>query len=149
WIGLGVKGWFGQHVAEPLFFYRHHFESSLSLFAQRLDPIYKAYLYSRRPSLYSAALVMVSKHTLSEMPPGWHAQPPMRNAEQLKKLLEQHPKNKHVLFFLGCAQAKSGATADAANTFNQLLTMHPNDIQAREALNQLTQPQPTGLVSMI
>jgi glycosyltransferase involved in cell wall biosynthesis len=137
WIRLGTKGWFGRHIPEPLFFYRHHFDSSLSLFACRLDPAYKAFLYSRRPELYTKAIIASARQKLSEMPLDWNIRPPMRNIEHLKSLASQHPQNRHVLYFLGCALGKHGARAEAEAVFKNLLTKHPNDIQAREALKQL------------
>ena len=156
WIRLGAKGWFGKHLAAPLFYYRHHFNSSLSLFARRLDPVYKAFLYSRRPELYSAAIIASARQTLSEMPPDWNIRPPMRNVEQLKSLLTQHPRNRHVLYFLGCALWKQGSVAEAETVFRNLLNMHPKDILAQEALKQLAltprtpdQPHERALVSVI
>ncbi|HSY17149.1 MAG TPA: glycosyltransferase, partial [Candidatus Acidoferrales bacterium] len=149
WIRLGTKGWFGKHVGEPLFFYRHHFNSSLSLFAGRLDPIYKAFLQTRHPGLFPKNVIAAAQATLAEMPPGWNLQPPMRNIDQLKSLLIRHPGNRHVLYFLGCALMKGGASTEAETVFKNLLAMHPNDTQAQEALKQLTSTAVNGLVSVI
>ncbi|HLP75745.1 MAG TPA: glycosyltransferase, partial [Candidatus Paceibacterota bacterium] len=156
WIRLGSKGWFGRHVTEPLFFYRHHFDSSLSLFACRLDPIYKAFLQSRHAELYSAAVVASARQTLAEMPADWNRRPPMRNVDQLKALLAKHPNNRHVMYFLGCALWKSGAGAEARTVLQNLLAQYPDDQQAREVFNKLstvattsTQSSANPLVSVI
>jgi FkbM family methyltransferase len=152
WIRLGSQGWFGKHLGEPLFFYRHHFNSSLSLFACRLDPVYKAFLQSRHPELYPKPLIDAAQQTLAEMPLGWNLRPPMRNIDQLQSLRAQHPQNRHVLYFLGCALAKSGARAEAETVFKKLLAMHPNDTQAQEVMKQLSAgsaPQNPALVSVI
>lgn len=156
WLRLGDKGWFGKHLAEPLFFYRHHFNSSLSLFAGRLDPLYKAFLQSRHPGLYPPEVVASARQALAEMPPGWNLQPPMRDIGQLKSLLTQHPRNRHVMYFLGCALMKDGARAEAETILRNLLSLYPDDVQARELLKQMasapSSPGPAGsnpLVSVI
>ncbi|MGA2248629.1 MAG: glycosyltransferase, partial [Verrucomicrobiota bacterium] len=140
WIRLGAKGWFGKHLSEPLFFYRHHFESSLTYFLNRLDPIIIAFLRSRHPELYSPAVVAAARKAIAEMPPGWNLRPPMRDVDQIKALLADHPNNRHVLYFLGCALVKDGARQEAENVLRRLLALHPDDTQAQEVLKQLTVP---------
>ncbi|HYG36504.1 MAG TPA: glycosyltransferase, partial [Clostridia bacterium] len=137
WIRLGSKGWYGQHLAEPLFFYRHHFSSSLSLFSIRLDPVYKAFLVDRHPQLHSPEEVTQARAVLAEMPSGWNSRPPMRDIGQLQQLAERHPHNRFVLYFLGLALWKAGKQQQAEATLTNLLAAFPQDTQARELLGHL------------
>ncbi len=138
WIRLGQAGWRGRHVAQPLFFYHQHFASSLSFYAQRLDPIYKAYIVSQHPDLYAPAAVAQAKALLAEMPPGWHARPPLRAVAPIRELLAQHPGNRHLHYFLALAQFRDGQAGEAVATLNTLLRAHPQDHQARAALERFS-----------
>ena len=138
WIRLGQAGWQGRHVAEPLFFYHQHFGSSLSFYAQRLDPIYKAYVLSQHPDLYPPAVVAQARTLLAEMPPGWHARPPLKAVAPVRELLAQHPGNRHLQYFLALAQFRDGLAGEAVATLNTLLSAHPDDQQARAALEKFS-----------
>jgi glycosyltransferase involved in cell wall biosynthesis len=142
WIRLGAKGWIGRLVSEPLFLYRHHLTSSLSFYAQRLDRFYRAFIISQQASVYSAEEVHSARRTLSEMPPDWHRRPPMRNVPDLEALLEKHPDNQHVEFFLALAYEKQGRKEEAVKLLRRLLRRHPDDAQAVEALAKLTVSTP-------
>ncbi len=138
WIRLGQAGWHGKHVAEPLFFYHHHFGTSLSFYSLRLDPIYRAYLVSQHPEIYPPATMAEAKKVLAEMPAGWHAVAPLREVAPIEKLLAQHPDNRHLLFFLAIAHFRVGKVNNAVKVLNDLLAKHPQDEQARQALKQFS-----------
>jgi glycosyltransferase involved in cell wall biosynthesis/predicted O-linked N-acetylglucosamine transferase (SPINDLY family) len=140
WLRLGQAGWFGRHIAEPLFFYRQHFATSLSFYAQRLNPIYQAFVLTRRPQLHSSAAVAAAESVLAEMPPGWHARPPLKSIGAIQELLTRHPDNRHLLFFFAVAQSRDGATAAASATLARLLALHPEDEQAQTLLAQIQKP---------
>ncbi|HLH52263.1 MAG TPA: glycosyltransferase [Verrucomicrobiae bacterium] len=150
WIRLGAKGWAGRHLGEPLFFYRCHFESSLSLYSERLGPIYRAFLIKQHPELHSAEAVAQAETILREMPAGWHSQPPMRDPETLRRLLEAHPGNRHVTFFLALALFRAGRLRDANNVVHELLSYAPNDQHSQKLLANLSTTAPDApLVSVI
>jgi glycosyltransferase involved in cell wall biosynthesis len=76
WIRLGLAGWYGKHLPEPLFFYRQHFSDSLCNYIPRLEPAIKAYIYSRNPNKYSPQFIEECLDILKAMPEGWHTRPP-------------------------------------------------------------------------
>lgn len=134
WIRLGAKGWFAEHLAEPLFYYRLHPATSLSFFLKRLAPHYRAYIISQQPEVYSAAERRQGEVLLAELPTGWHREPPFRGVSRLNEALQRYPENSHVLYFLAVAQQQSGDVAAATHTLHKLLDRHPNDQGAGELL---------------
>ena len=149
WIRLGSRGWAGHHVAEPLFFYRHHFDSSLSLFSQRLAPVYQAFLISRHSELYPAEQVSQARSLLEEMPSGWNSRPPMRRIEDLRALLIGFPKNRHITFFLALALSKAGQVTEAISLLQAMLEDRKDDREAKDLLARLSGPRKAPLVSVI
>lgn len=87
---------------------------------------------------------MISDYSarLAEMPPGWHSMPPLKEANRIKELLAQNPGNRHLLYFLALAQARDGFAADAVATLKALIAAHPEDKQAREALERFLTESP-------
>ncbi|HTS18825.1 MAG TPA: glycosyltransferase [Verrucomicrobiae bacterium] len=146
WIRLGAKGWHGQLLNEPLFHYRHHFKSSLSYSAQRLEPMYRAYIISHEPSVYSREEVEAAQRLLKEMPTGWHRRPPMRDVGELEGLLRENPDNKHLMFFLALACEKAARREEAVRLLRRLLRRHPDDIQAAELLGRITDSHSAAVV---
>ncbi|PTX98422.1 glycosyltransferase [Opitutus sp. ER46] len=144
WLRLGAAGWAGHRVAEPLFLYHQHFSSSLSAFARRLDPIYKAYVVHQHATHYRPEAVATARALLAEMPAGWHAKPPLRDLASIQAVLSLNPGNRHVLYFLALAQARAGGIAAAIATLRELLTRHPGDEQALELSTELTTKQGNG-----
>ena len=150
WLRLGHAGWAGRHVPEPLFYYHQHFGSSLSFYAQRLNPIYNAYVTNQRPELYPAATITTARALLAEMAPGWHARPPLRALGDIQALLAQNPGNRHLLFFLAVARSRQNSTAAAVATLDELLALYPADEQAKRLRAQILTPAPPEpLVSII
>ncbi len=135
WIRMGEKGWYGKRVPEPLFFYRHHFNSSLSFYSIRLDPIYRAFIVSRHPGLYSPETVEHSRRLLCEMPEGWAERPPMKDIDQMQHMLLQYPQDRHILYFLGITYLEKKAYGEAEATLSKLLVSYPDDESARSALD--------------
>lgn len=78
WIRLGLAGWYGKHLQEPLFYYRQHFGDSLCNYIPRLEPAIKAYIYSRNPNQYPPQFIGECLKVLDAMPRGWHTRPPER-----------------------------------------------------------------------
>jgi len=138
WIKLGEAGRHGRHVPKGLFYYNHHTGSSLSFYATRLDSIFRALRISQHPRLYPPTTVEEAKATLSEMPSGWNAMPPMKGVAKLQELLNQFPNNRHLLYFLAIAQFRDGSAGDAVSTLNTLISTYPQDTQARETLEQFS-----------
>lgn len=149
WIRLGYAGWHGRHVAESLFYYQQHFNSSLSFYSLRLAPIYRAYIISHRPQLYPADAVTRAQEILAEMPTDWHALPPLRDVGPIGRLLEKHPGNRHLRYFLAFAQARSGSPGEAITTLTNLLAEHPSDDQARQALEKFCRETGTAPAARI
>ena len=141
WIRLGEAGWYGYHLAEPLFIYNHHFGSSLSLYSLRLDEAYRAYLISQHPKIYAPKSLANALKILAEMPPGWHAQPPLRDAGRIRELLTKYPGHRHLQFFLAMAQFRDGLVGEAVKTMTELLERFPDDKQARARLTEFQKNQ--------
>ena len=138
WIRLGRAGWKGRHVAEALFLYHQHFGTSLSSYSRRLDPIYKAFVITRHGELYAPATLAGAHAILAEMPPGWHAKPPMRDVPRIQRLLADHPQNRHLLYFLAIAQFRDGSASDAVASLNTLISEYPEDSLARQTLGEFS-----------
>ncbi len=68
----------------------------------------------------------------------------MRDIAQTRELLAQYPRNRHILYFLGCALAKQGQRAEAETVLGNLLDLYPDDQQAREAVKQITSSPETS-----
>ena len=149
WIRLGGAGWQGRHLAAPLFFYRHHFDSSLSLFSRRLGPIYKAFLIDRHPELHSAEVVSQARTLLQGMPSGWSRRPPLRRIHELRALLAQNHQNPHVKFFLALALAKEGQVNEPVALLRSILDCSAEDREAENLLAQLLAAGEPPLVSVI
>ncbi|HVU33137.1 MAG TPA: FkbM family methyltransferase [Opitutaceae bacterium] len=135
WIRLGEAGWYGRHVSEPLFRYRHHFASSLSYFARRLDPVYRAYVVSRHPGLHSPAELREAQRLVAEMPAGWQGRPPFRDRQRILSALKADPRNRHLRYFLALTQHRTGDRAGAIATLEALLVDEPTDALARSTLH--------------
>jgi len=138
WIRLGEGGWAGHHVAEPLFLYHHHFASSLSFYALRLDSLYKAYVVNQHRQFYTPETIASIEKVLTEMPRGWHERPPLKEIGAIQKLLAENPGHRHLQFFLAMAQHRQGAIAESIATLKDLLGRHPDDEQARNKLTDFT-----------
>ena len=154
WIRMGAQGWHGRLLNEPLFFYRYHFDSSLSFYTRRLHRIYRAFIVSRQAELYLPEEVEAARRALKEMPTGWHRRPPMRDLRELQALLAEHPGNRHVMFFLAQTLAKLDRKTESARLLHQLLYQEPDDIQALELLASLSvaghaDPDPTNHAARI
>lgn len=147
WIRLGAKGWYAQRLAEPLFYYREHPDSSLSFYLRRLAPCYRAFIISRQPEIYSSEERREADQLLAELPPGWHRQPPLRGVARLTAALQENPENRHLLYFLAVAQWQEGQAVAAVQTLQRLLACHPKDKDGLELLKHIqTQPLPQDTI---
>ena len=65
YINYGRRGWYGKHLAEPLFRYRVHPESSMQTGRTRsMGAVYNAYIKTQYPELYPVELVNQAKEIL-------------------------------------------------------------------------------------
>ena len=136
WIRLGKHGWDAIQLHEPLFFYQSHYNTSLMSYSKRLDRIYRAYIVTRHPELYSPDEARAAQATLAEAPRGWHKRPPMKGVESMKLLAAQFPDNPHVLYFLGRALLQECRSHEAVAALERLLQLHPEDADAKVALHK-------------
>ena len=146
WIRLGKHGWDAIHIPEPLFFYHSHSTTSLMSYSKRLDPVYRAYIVARHPDLYTAEQVASARQALGEAPAGWHKRPPMKGLDNMQRLAEQFPDNRHILYFLALAYAHECRHTAAATALKHLLELYPGDQDANAALRkvQLLAPYSDG-----
>jgi tetratricopeptide (TPR) repeat protein len=136
WIRLGKHGWNAIQLHEPLFFYQSHYNTSLMSYSKRLDRIYRAYIISRHPELYSPDEARAAQATLAEAPPGWHKRPPMKGVENMQHLAAQFPGNRHVLYFLGVAFLQECRHRQVIEVIERLLQLHPADDDAKALLRK-------------
>ena len=136
WIRLGKHGWDATQLPEPLFFYQSHKNTSLMSYSKPLDRIYRAYIVHSHPELYTAEEVAAAHKTLAEAPPGWNTRPPMKGVETMKRLAEQFPVNRYVLYFLGISLMQECRYGEAAGVFQELLRLYPDDPDAQVALRK-------------
>jgi tetratricopeptide (TPR) repeat protein len=136
WIRLGKHGWDAIQLDEPLFFYQSHANTSLMSYSKRLDKIYRAYITNRHPELYGQEEVEKARETLADAPPGWSRRPPMKGVENMTRLAEQFPENRHVLYFLGLAYMQECRHHEAVGALERQLQLHPTDDDAQVALRK-------------
>jgi glycosyltransferase involved in cell wall biosynthesis len=85
YIRLGKKGWYGKHIAEPLFFYRSHKDSSMqSKRCQILSNVYRYYIIAQEPLLFPAKWVEEANKTLSKFPNNFMSYKPKEQEKYLK-----------------------------------------------------------------
>jgi glycosyltransferase involved in cell wall biosynthesis len=86
WITLGAKGYYAKHIPEKLYYYRIHSESGMQSERNKvLSPVYKSYIISKFPLLYSDEWNKQAKEILSQFPNDFMSWKPKQQEDWLKK----------------------------------------------------------------
>jgi len=85
WIAMGAKGFYGKHIPEKLFYYRisknSGMQSKRNIF---LGYLYKSYIVSKFPQLYSKEVYLTAKINLGKYPKNFMKQKPHEQKKYLK-----------------------------------------------------------------
>jgi len=72
YIKYGRRGWYGKHLAEPLFYYRVHPESSMQTErTKEMGQVYNAYIRTQYPEIYPVEWVNQAKEILKPYKEGF------------------------------------------------------------------------------
>jgi len=85
WIAIGAMGLYGKHIPEKLFYYRIHSESGMqSKRNSILSNLYKAYIISKFPGLYSSDVCTIANTIIKTYPGDIMSWTPHKQEEYLK-----------------------------------------------------------------
>lgn len=86
WIAMGARGYYAKHIPEKLFYYRIHPKSGMQSERNKfLTPVYKSYIISKFPMLYSNEWTKQAKEILAQFPTDFMSWKPYQQEIYLKK----------------------------------------------------------------
>mgnify|MGYP001178124174 CR=1 FL=1 len=87
YIKLGMKGWYGIHLPENLFYYNVHADSSMQTErARKLGGVYKAYMINKYSELFPLEWQEQAKKIMEGFPKDFMSWKPQRQEEYAKKI---------------------------------------------------------------